>query len=215
MATTEQQANIRRTVARSCVILLGMCAFTAALVPLYDLFCEITGLNGKTGGPYVYDPAATQPDKSRLVKVNFITNTNGGMPWQFWPEKGGVRVHPGELKEVNFYVKNTTNRPMVGQAIPSLVPVAATNYFHKTECFCFNQQILQPGEEMAMPMRFIVGRELPKNVQSISLSYALFDVTESMGDALLQTTALDASGTQTGVEGLKTAGLREQELRDG
>ena len=105
--------------------------------------------------------------------------------WDFWSEKGGVRVHPGELKEVNFYVKNTTDRVMVGQAIPSLVPVSATQYFHKTECFCFNQQILQPGEEMVMPMRFIVGRELPTNVQSINLSYALFDITEAMGDALV------------------------------
>ena len=74
---------------------------------------------------------------------------------------------------------------MVGQAIPSLVPLAAAQYFHKTECFCFNQQVLQPGEEVAMPMRFIVGRELPKNVQSINLSYALFDVTDAMGDAVV------------------------------
>ena len=117
--------------------------------------------------------------------MNFITNTNEGMSWQFWSEKGGMRVHPGELKEVNFYVKNPTDKVMVGQAIPSLVPLAAAQYFHKTECFCFNQQVLQPGEEVAMPMRFIVGRELPKNVQSINLSYALFDVTDAMGDAVV------------------------------
>ena len=177
---SQSQQDIRRTVKKLCLLVVGMGAFAWALVPLYDLFCEITGLNGKTGGPYVYDPATTQPDTSRLVKVNFITNTNGGMVWDFWPEAGGVRVHPGELNEVNFYVKNTTDKVMVGQAIPSLVPVSATQYFHKTECFCFNQQILQPGEEMEMPMRFIVGRELPKNVKSISLSYALFDITDSM-----------------------------------
>ena len=174
--------SIGRTVKQSCLIVLGMCAFVVAMVPLYDLFCEVTGLNGKTGGPYAYDPATTTPDTSRLIKVNFITNTNQGMVWRFWPEKGAVRVHPGELREVNFYVKNTTDKVMMGQAIPSLVPVSATQYFHKTECFCFNQQILQPGEEMTMPMRFIVGRELPKNVQSINLSYALFDVTDAMGD---------------------------------
>ena len=177
---TQQSANIQRTVAKLCVLVVAMGCFAYALVPLYDLFCEITGLGGKTGGPYTYEPANVVPDKSRLVKVNFITNTNGGMPWQFWPEKGGVRVHPGELKEVNFYVKNTTDKVMVGQAIPSLVPLSATDYFHKTECFCFNQQLLKPGEEMAMPMRFIVGKELPKNVQSINLSYALYDVTEAI-----------------------------------
>ena len=178
----DTQQSVKRTVRQSILIVLGMCCFVVAMVPLYDLFCEITGLNGKTGGPYTFDPAATEPDKSRLVKVNFITNTNGGMVWEFWPEKGGVRVHPGELKEVNFYVKNTTDKVMMGQAIPSLVPITATQYFHKTECFCFNQQILQPGEELAMPMRFIVDRDLPKNVQSINLSYALFDITEAMGE---------------------------------
>lgn len=179
----KQQEGIRQTVKRSIAIIVGMGIFVVALVPLYDLFCEVTGLNGKPSGEvYTYDPATTQPDRSRLVKVNFITNTHGSMSWDFWPEKGGVRVHPGQLKEVSFYVKNTTDKVMVGQAIPSLVPATAAKYFHKTECFCFNQQILQPGEELVMPMRFIVGRELPKNVQSINLSYALFDVTANMSD---------------------------------
>ncbi len=176
----QQQAEQKhgKTVAKLGLIVLGMFGFAFALVPLYDLFCEITGLNGKTGGQYTYDAASMQTDKSRLVKVNFVTNTNGGMPWKFWSEKGGVRVHPGELKEVTFYVTNTTDKVMVGKAIPSLVPTLATDYFHKTECFCFERQLLQPGETMEMPMRFIVGPELPRHVQSLSLSYALFDVTE-------------------------------------
>ena len=178
--TTDQRKAIGRTVRNSVLLVVGMSCFAFALVPLYDLFCEITGLGGRTGDQYVYEPASVVPDKSRLVRVNFITNTNGGMPWDFYPGKGGVRVHPGELKEVSFYVKNTTDRVMVGQAIPSLVPVKAAQYFHKTECFCFNQQILQPGEVMEMPMRFIVDRDLPRNVQSINLSYALFDVTDKV-----------------------------------
>ena len=164
---------------------VGSFAFSFALVPLYDLLCDITGLGGKTGDKYEYDAAAVAPDTSRLIRVNFITNNNDGMPWEFSSEKGGVRVNPGELKAVNFVVRNPTDRVMVGQAIPSVVPVKAAEHFHKTECFCFEQQILQPGEEMVMPMRFIVGRELPKNVQSISLSYALFDVTDRVDLASL------------------------------
>ena len=164
---------------------VGMFAFAFALVPLYDLLCDITGLGGKTGDKYEYDAAALAPDTSRLIRVNFITNNNDGMPWEFNSEKGGVRVNPGELKAVNFVVRNPTDRVMVGQAIPSVVPVKAAEHFHKTECFCFEQQILQPGEEMVMPMRFIVGRELPTNVQSISLSYALFDVTDRVDLASL------------------------------
>ena len=160
------------------MLVVGMFAFAFALVPLYDLLCDITGLGGKTGDKYEYDMAALQPDTSRLIRVNFITNNNDGMPWEFRSEKGGVRVNPGELKAVNFVVRNPTDKVMVGQAVPSLVPFKAAEYFHKTECFCFERQVLQPGEEMVMPMRFIVGRELPKNVQSISLSYSLYDVTD-------------------------------------
>ena len=156
---------------------IGMFGFGWALIPLYGLICDLTGLGGDTGGAYQYDPASTQRDASRLVKVNFLTNTNAGMPWEFWAETTGVRVHPGELKEVKFYVRNTTDRRMVAQAIPSLVPISATDYFHKTECFCFRSQMLDPGEVLEMPMRFIVATELPRNVQSLSLSYALFDIT--------------------------------------
>lgn len=175
-----QQSNINKTVGRLCLMVLGMVGFVIALVPLYDLFCEITGLNGKTGGPYTFDEAKAAPDTSRLIRVNFLTNTNEGMVWKFWPEKGAVRVNPGAANTVSFFVKNTTDKVMVGQAIPSVVPGSAAEFFHKTECFCFEQQVLQPGEEMEMPMRFIVGHELPKNISSINLSYALFDVTDSV-----------------------------------
>ena len=167
-----------KTVLKLVGLVVGMFGFGFALVPLYDVLCDITGLGGRTGGPYEYDASATRPDRTRLVKVNFVTNTNAGMVWEFRAEKGGMRVHPGELKEVSFFVHNPTNRTMIGQAVPSVVPLNAAAHFHKTECFCFERQVLGPGESMEMPMRFIVGPELPDNVQSISLSYALFDVTE-------------------------------------
>jgi cytochrome c oxidase assembly protein subunit 11 len=176
----------KRTVLKLITIVVGMFAFGWALIPLYDLLCEVTGLGGRTGGAYTYDAAAERVDRSRLVKVNFVTNTNAGMPWEFWADKGGMRVHPGVLSEATFYVRNGTDRRMVGQAVPSVVPTTATDFFHKTECFCFESQVLDPGETMEMPMRFIVDAELPDNVSSISLSYALFDVTEFAGDALFE-----------------------------
>ena len=190
-----QQAQIRRTVVKLCLIVVAMVGFVAALVPLYDLFCEVTGLNGKTGGPYVFDEAATEPDLDRSVRVNFITNTNEGMVWKFWPAKGSVKVNPGAASNVSFFVKNNTKFVMAGQAIPSVVPGAAAQYFHKTECFCFERQILQPGEEMEMPMRFIVDRALPKNIKSINLSYALFDVTDSVELARSDNTAVTVAGS--------------------
>jgi cytochrome c oxidase assembly protein subunit 11 len=167
-----------RTALKLSLIVVGMFGFGFALVPLYDVICDLTGIGGRTGGQYTYDPASMQRDTSRLVRVNFITNTNDGMPWEFWSETGGARVHPGDVREVNFYVTNTTDRRMIGQAIPSVVPPAASQYLHKTECFCFNSQVLEPGETMEMPMRFIIDPDLPRNVQSISLSYALFDITD-------------------------------------
>jgi cytochrome c oxidase assembly protein subunit 11 len=173
---TQQQT--RRTVLKLGMLVFGMSCFAWLLVPLYSLLCEITGLNGKTGGAYTYERAKEKVDVSRTVRVNFITNTNGNMPWEFWSELGGVQVHPGQLQTVNFYVKNTTDRAMVGQAVPSLVPILATDYFHKTECFCFERQVLQPGETMEMPMRFIVDADLPEHVKSLNLSYALFDVSD-------------------------------------
>lgn len=177
----KQTQDIKATVKKLSLVVVGMCCFVAALVPLYDLFCDVTGLNGKTGGPYVFDEAKVRPDTSRLIKVNFLTNTNEGMPWEFRSQKGSVRVHPGAATTVSFYVKNTTGKPMIAQAIPSLVPSSAAEYFHKTECFCFEQQLLMPGEFLDMPMRFIVDLGLPRNVQSINLSYALFDVTDRVG----------------------------------
>ncbi len=159
-----------------------MFGFAFALVPLYDLLCEVTGLGGRTNETaYTYDPAQSAPDKSRLIKVNFITNTNAEMPWEFEPVIGGTRVHPGEARSVMFRVKNPTNAPMIGQAVPSVVPGLSAQYFHKTECFCFEQQLLQPGESLDMPMRFVVDPDLPKHVTSISLAYTMFDVTERMG----------------------------------
>ena len=123
------------------------------------------------------DPETLTVDPDRTVRVRFMADTNAGMPWQFWPEVGGMRVHPGEMHEVTFFVTNTTDRPMTGQAVPSVSPGLAAEYFHKTECFCFVSQTLAPGETLAMPLRFIVDPALPGRVQSIALGYSLFDVT--------------------------------------
>ena len=143
--------------------------------PLYDVFCEITGIGGKTGGPYQATDAGV--DTTRTVTVQFIATNNGAMPWDFTPRVHEVTVHPGEPTEIAYYAKNRTARDMVAQAIPSLTPFSAVEYFHKTECFCFNQQPLDAGKETNMPLVFIVDRDLPKSVKTITLSYTLFDVT--------------------------------------
>ncbi|MFD1216711.1 cytochrome c oxidase assembly protein [Microbulbifer celer] len=171
-------ANTITTVKLStlAVAMLGFALFV--MPPLYDAFCEITGLNGKTGGRYEAVPAAV--DKERLVKVQFVASHNENMPWEFRPATVEMRVHPGEAVDTVFLARNPTGRNMVGQAIPSLVPFKATEYFHKTECFCFNQQTLAAGESAELGLRFIVDPDLPRGVNTITLSYTLFDVTDRM-----------------------------------
>lgn len=186
--------NHRRTITRLSLAAAGMFGFAFALVPLYDLICDLTGLGGRTSSEvYQYDPAAVTPDRSRIVTVTFLTNANANMPWAFEPLTRSVKVFPGELKEVMFRVHNPTNKTMVAQAIPSLLPISVVDQFHKTECFCFRSQELKPGETLDMPMRFVLDRELPKQIQSIQLAYTLFDITSSANSTTVRTAQLPAN----------------------
>lgn len=156
-----------------------MFCFGFALVPIYDVFCEVTGLNGKTNSK-AFVPAAQLVDTSREVTVQFVATNNEGMPWEFKPATFKMSVHPGEQINTTFFARNPRSELMVAQAIPSVAPGRAAEYFHKTECFCFNQQTLKAGEAVDMPLSFIVDRDLPASVKTITLSYTLFDVTESV-----------------------------------
>ena len=166
-------------------VTVAMFGFGFALVPLYDVFCEVTGLNGKTSGQ-AYETTGAEIDRSRTIKVQFLTTNNDGMRWKFKPTITAIEVHPGELAETVFFAKNPSANEMVAQAVPSVVPFKAAEYFHKTECFCFNQQTLAGGEEIMMPLRFIVDQNLPKDVQSITLAYTLFDVTKKASPRVAQ-----------------------------
>lgn len=168
-----------RLVTRLVLTVVGMFGFGWALVPLYNVFCEWTGLNGKTGGPYAYEAESAQVDTSRLVTVQFTASNNGGMSWEFRPAQAQVQVHPGQLNEVKFIARNPTGSAMVGQAVPSVSPFRAADYLHKTECFCFTQQKLEAGEEIEMPLLFFVDKALPQDVSKLTLSYTLFDVTQN------------------------------------
>lgn len=185
---TPQRSNAR-VVGWCLASVVGMFAFGFALVPLYDVFCDITGINGKTSGRYE-STELTTADMTRTIKVQFLAQNGPDMPWVFRPVARSVEVHPGEATTVNFYAENPTDRDMVGQAIPSLSPSEGTLYFHKTECFCFNQQPLAAGESTEMPLVFIVDRDLPSHITKLTLSYTLYDQGESQA-AALKTTTID------------------------
>ncbi|WP_296062085.1 cytochrome c oxidase assembly protein [uncultured Amphritea sp.] len=153
-----------------------MFGFGFLLVPLYDVFCNITGLNGKlqNTGALTRDYAI---DGQREVRVQFLAVNNESMPWRLHPELAEISVHPGEMMQTAFMAFNPTSSHMVAQAIPSVAPSEAAPYLHKVNCFCFEQQPLGAGEERAMPLVFMVDDQLPKYITTITLSYTLFDIT--------------------------------------
>jgi cytochrome c oxidase assembly protein subunit 11 len=99
---------------------------------------------------------------------------NSKLPWEFEPQQATMQVHPGQQYEATYFAKNTSDRAIIGNAVPSVAPARASGYFSKTECFCFTAQELDAGEGRAMPVRFIVDPALPDDVNTITLSYTFF-----------------------------------------
>ena len=168
-----KEAN-QRVVKRLGIAAVLMFGFGFALVPLYDVFCDITGINGKTGRIELEEALSQQIDEDRLVTVEFLATVHSDLPWEFRPMVKRIKVHPGEVTEVNYFATNQTENLVAGQAVPSLAPGLAAKYFNKTECFCFTRQTLGPGESKEMPLRFVVDPELPENIRTVSLSYTFY-----------------------------------------
>ena len=169
-----------------------MFGFGYALVPIYNVMCKLTGINGKTGRISEEQAATLAVDTSRLVTIEFDTNINGNLPWKFMAETSKVQVHPGKVTDAMFVVENQSDQQIVGQAIPSVAPLQASLFFNKTECFCFTQQTLAPHERREMLVRFVVGPELPDDISTLTLSYTFFQAPET------NSAALQAVKTNTG-----------------
>ena len=173
-----ESRNVNYTVGKLLTVAIAMFAFVfVVMVPLYDVLCDALGINGKTSGER-YKVVEAAVDVSREIRVQFVATNNEGMPWAFRPTQSVVKVNPGAVNDTVFYAKNPLAKDMVAQAIPSISPGRAAAYFHKTECFCFNQQPLEGGKETEMPLQFIVDQDLPKDIKTITLSYTIFDVTD-------------------------------------
>ena len=149
------------TVAKLGAVAVAMFAFVfVVMVPLYNVLCDALGINGKTSSE-AYTSVVAQVDESRSVKVQFVATNNDGMPWAFSPDVTEMVVHPGAANDTVFFAANPTTNSMIAQAIPSVSPSRAAEYFHKTECFCFEQQPLDGNSEAEMPLQFIVDQDLP------------------------------------------------------
>lgn len=167
-----RRAN-KRLAMKLGAVALGALGFGFVLVPLYNVLCEATGLNGKTNAESAR-PATVKVDKSRWVTVQFTGTVMPGLSWEFHPQQASIRVHPGEITRASYYAKNSTNQTIVGQAVPSITPGQAAQHFVKLDCFCFKQQALEPGAEKEMGLTFIISPELSKEVGTVTLSYAFF-----------------------------------------
>lgn len=162
-------------------------AVFTVMPPLYTLLCEVAGLR-KVGGAYEAEEITV--DEARTVTVQFVATHNDAMPWVFKPKEYKVKVHPGEKKVIHYLAENNSDLPMVAQAVPSITPYSAVNYFHKIECFCFNRQPLAAGESAELGLQFVVDQDLPKQVNTITLSYTLFDITDQSADLAAEVVSL-------------------------
>jgi cytochrome c oxidase assembly protein subunit 11 len=158
-----------------CALAVAMFGFAFSLVPLYDAFCEWTGLNGRTAQRASRnEPVPSVAD--REVTIQFLAQTSNGMPWEFRPTERQLRVRLGEIHTTRYYVRNRADAAVTGQAVPSVAPGPAAPYLNKLECFCFSHQRLAAGAEMEMPVRFYVAADLPPQIHTLTLSYTLFPV---------------------------------------
>jgi cytochrome c oxidase assembly protein subunit 11 len=159
------------------VIVIAMFGFGFAMVPFYDVFCELTGLNGKVKNEATNAGDSYTVDVSREITLEFLTSLNEGMPLAFRSETNKLRVHPGQYYTVKFYAENLSDARLVGQAIPSIAPGLFAEYLKKAECFCFSEQSFEPHRERELPVRFVVDPALPAEVKEMTLSYTFFDIT--------------------------------------
>jgi cytochrome c oxidase assembly protein subunit 11 len=184
------QVSHRRVIINLLLVVAFMFGFGFAMVPLYNVICQITGIGGKV--PLTVAQASSgHIDTSRAVRMEFLTNVNEYMPVEFHAEQTKLDIHPGQQYKLLFYARNKKDVAMVGQAIPNVAPGIAAAHLHKLECFCFNQQVFQAGETKHMPVIFYVDDDLPVSVQTITLSYTFFDVTD-------KSTALSGMARQRG-----------------
>jgi cytochrome c oxidase assembly protein subunit 11 len=163
----------RRMLVKLSVVALAMFGFGFALVPFYEKICQALGINSLIT-PYTAS-ASTQVDLSRSVTIELDANTHD-LAWRFRPMVRHLTVHPGELVQIEYEIANVRETPVTAQAIATYGPQRAGQYLRKLECFCFTRQTLAAGETRRMPVVFLIDPALPKDVNTITLSYTFFEV---------------------------------------
>jgi cytochrome c oxidase assembly protein subunit 11 len=159
---------------------LGSFGFGFALVPLYDVLCDLTGF-GNQRALAEQRLSIEKPDDSRTITIDFLAELPSVGNWEFRPTVAEMKVHPGRLYETEFFAHNLTGRATTAQAVPNVAPGKAAGYFRKTECFCFTPQKFAVNEARPMAVRFVVDPALPRSVDRITLSYTFYDDSTRVG----------------------------------
>ena len=172
--TVIQKRPMHQLLTRLFLIPILMFGFGYLMVPLYDVFCDLTGLNGKTGAISEAQANQMPVDISRKIKVEFTSSINENGPWEFHPIEPGMLVHPGKPYTTKYIAVNKQDKEVISQSVPSVTPNKAAAHFDKMECFCFTEQKFAALEKREMPVTFVVGTAVPEDVDTITLAYTLF-----------------------------------------
>jgi cytochrome c oxidase assembly protein subunit 11 len=164
------------------VLVVAMFGFGYLMVPIYNILCDITGLNGKTSDVAAIAPQSTEETDRRVI-VEFVAVVNSSAAWTFEPVQRSMVVEPGKTYNASYNVKNLSAQPAVGQAVPSVAPSAAAKYFNKIECFCFTRQEFEAKGTKEMPLVFFIEEDLPRSIDRVTLSYTYFDTGEEPAPA--------------------------------
>lgn len=155
-----------------------MFGFGYLMVPMYNIICDITGLNGKTSSVAVSAPVESAVS-DRIITVEFVAVVNSAAAWKFKPMQRTMEVVPGQTYNVSFEAVNLSSVDAVGQAVPSVAPSSAAKYFNKIECFCFTRQEFKSLAIKELPLIFFISEDLPRSIDTVTLSYTYFDTGET------------------------------------
>jgi len=191
-----KQSNAR-VVAMCLGLVFGMGGLAYASVPLYELFCQVTGYGGTTQRA---DLSAAVPTIDREINVRFDANTASSLDWKFAPKERQVTVKMGERMVVNYVAENLSDEPIVGMASFNVTPQAIGMYFNKIECFCFTDTYIEPGGTLEMPVVFYVDPDMDKEealkkLKTITLSYTFFESETTLEEITAEQAAMDAGET--------------------
>lgn len=175
--TEKASSAHKRVTIKLLVVVVAMFGFGFALVPVYRVICDITGL-GNNMQSAQSRAVVEEVDRDRLVTVEFVATVNSRAGWEFRPTQTKMQVHPGELYTTTYYAANRQDQPAVAQASYNVVPIQAARYMAKPDCFCFSRQPFDALEAREMPVTFFIDPDLPPEVKTVTFSYTFFDVTE-------------------------------------